>query len=132
MSQELIDWADKIFVMSEIEDGHLTYLESHFDLKSKPVFDLDEIGLVKTIQSLTDGKDLGGFDLDGTPSFTAGCTIAPCADDAALRAELERQQQAWSAAQDDARREELQRAIAGTRQRLAAGLRRAAARPDGR
>lgn len=37
-----------------------------------------------------------------------------------LRTELLRQQQAWSAAPDDARREALQRAIAETRQRLAA------------
>ena len=41
VTQELIDWADKIFVMSELEDRHLTYLESHFNLKAKPVFDLE-------------------------------------------------------------------------------------------
>ena len=41
LTQELIDWADKIFVMSELEDGHLTFLETDFDLKGKPVHDLD-------------------------------------------------------------------------------------------
>jgi len=41
VTQELIDWADKIFVMSELEDRHLTYLERNFDLKAKPVFDLE-------------------------------------------------------------------------------------------
>jgi predicted protein tyrosine phosphatase len=41
VTQELIDWADKIFVMSEIEDRHLTFLETHFKLKGKTVIDLD-------------------------------------------------------------------------------------------
>lgn len=41
VSQELIDWADKIFVMSELEDQHLTFLETNFNLKSKAVYDLD-------------------------------------------------------------------------------------------
>jgi predicted protein tyrosine phosphatase len=41
VTQELIDWADKIFVMSELEDGHLTFLETHFDLKGKSVHDLN-------------------------------------------------------------------------------------------
>ena len=41
VSQELIDWADKIFVMSELEDQHLTFLETNFNLKGKAVYDLD-------------------------------------------------------------------------------------------
>ena len=41
ITQELIDWADKIFVMSELEDGHLTFLERRFDLKGKAVYDLE-------------------------------------------------------------------------------------------
>jgi predicted protein tyrosine phosphatase len=41
VTQELIDWTDKIFVMSEIEDRHLTFLETHFKLKGKTVIDLD-------------------------------------------------------------------------------------------
>jgi predicted protein tyrosine phosphatase len=41
VSQELIDWADKIFVMSELEDQHLTFLETNFNLTSKAVYDLD-------------------------------------------------------------------------------------------
>jgi predicted protein tyrosine phosphatase len=40
-TQELIDWADRIFVMSELEDGHVTFLETHFDLRGKPVHDLN-------------------------------------------------------------------------------------------
>ncbi len=41
VTQELIDWADKIFVMSELEDRHLTFLETHFNIKGKAVYDLD-------------------------------------------------------------------------------------------
>lgn len=41
INQNLIDWADKIFAMSEREDGHLTYLKEHFNLRSVPVIDLD-------------------------------------------------------------------------------------------
>ena len=41
VSQELIDWADVVFVMSEKEDGHLTILERTFNLRGKLVCDLD-------------------------------------------------------------------------------------------
>jgi predicted protein tyrosine phosphatase len=33
ISQDLIDWADLVFVMSEKEDGHLTFIKSNFSLK---------------------------------------------------------------------------------------------------
>ena len=41
ITQELIDWADKIFVMSEQVDKHLTFLRNNFDIKDKEVYDLD-------------------------------------------------------------------------------------------
>jgi predicted protein tyrosine phosphatase len=41
VTQELIDWADKIFVMSELEDGHLSFLEANFKLKGTVVYDLE-------------------------------------------------------------------------------------------
>jgi len=53
-----------------------------------PVFDLDETELVQAVATLNQGKDLGGFELDGLPDFTAGCTISPCADEAALDHEM--------------------------------------------
>jgi len=59
----------------------------HID--AKPVYDLSEIGLVEAIRSLNNGKDLGGFELDGTPTFTTGCSIAPYENDTALESELE-------------------------------------------
>jgi 5,10-methylenetetrahydrofolate reductase len=55
---------------------------------AKTVDDLDEIGLLKTIQFLQAGKDLAGFDLDGTPTFFTGCSIAPYADESAFAEEL--------------------------------------------
>jgi predicted protein tyrosine phosphatase len=41
VSQDLIDWADVVFVMSEKEDGHLTFIEKNFSVKGKLVCDLD-------------------------------------------------------------------------------------------
>jgi len=55
---------------------------------AKPVNDLDELELLGAIQSLQEGVDIAGFELNGSPSFTVGCTIAPFGDDAALEKEL--------------------------------------------
>ncbi len=52
------------------------------------VDDLNEIGVLGAISSLQDGKDLAGFDLEGSPRFIAGCSLSPFGDDAALAAEL--------------------------------------------
>ena len=41
VTQEIIDWADMTFVMSEAKEGHLTYLKEHFSLEGKQVHDLD-------------------------------------------------------------------------------------------
>lgn len=57
--------------------------------EAKEVFDLDEVELIKAITTLNQGKDLGGFELDGTPDFTSGCTIAPFSNEQELAAELE-------------------------------------------
>ena len=40
VDQPLIDWSDRIFVMSERE-GQATFLKEHFDLKGKEIIDLD-------------------------------------------------------------------------------------------
>ncbi len=53
------------------------------------VDDLDEIGLLEMIQSLTQGQDLAGFELKGNPELIAGCAIPPIADDAQLKKEVE-------------------------------------------
>jgi len=54
-----------------------------------PVNDLDEAGILRMISSLTRGTDMAGFELKGTPEFTIGCAIAPMADDAQLKKEVE-------------------------------------------
>lgn len=41
VAQDLIDWADTIFVMSEKDDGHLTFLKNNFNVKNKKIYDLD-------------------------------------------------------------------------------------------
>src|SRR3989344_344299 len=41
ISQDLIDWADKIFVMSEKEDGHLSFLRENFDITGKEIYNLE-------------------------------------------------------------------------------------------
>jgi 5,10-methylenetetrahydrofolate reductase len=55
---------------------------------AKTVNDLDEVRLIEALITLQKGKDMSGFDLDGAPDFSIGCTIAPCADSKACDAAL--------------------------------------------
>ena len=55
---------------------------------AKPVDDMDELELLGAIQSLQQGVDMAGFDLNGNPSFTVGCTVAPSGDRDAFDKEL--------------------------------------------
>jgi 5,10-methylenetetrahydrofolate reductase len=48
---------------------------------AKTVNDLDEIQLIEALMTLQTGKDMSGFDLDGAPDFSIGCTIDSFADD---------------------------------------------------
>lgn len=52
------------------------------------VDDLDELELLSAVRTLQNGVDMAGFELNGSPSFTMGCTIAPSADDEAFEKEL--------------------------------------------
>lgn len=45
------------------------------------VSDLDEVQLIEALMTLQTGKDMSGFDLDGSPDFSIGCTISPFVDD---------------------------------------------------
>jgi 5,10-methylenetetrahydrofolate reductase len=56
---------------------------------ASPVNDLDELGLLGAIRLLEGGKDLGGSDLSGAPTFTVGCTIAQCGDGKSLDCALD-------------------------------------------
>jgi len=56
---------------------------------AKPVNDLGELELLGAIRTLEAGTDLAGIELSGSPSFTTGCTMAPCRDEKALEQEME-------------------------------------------
>ena len=55
---------------------------------AKPVDDLDDLELLGAIQSLQKGVDMAGFELNGRPSFTVGCTIAPTGSQNDFKKEL--------------------------------------------
>jgi len=55
--------------------------------EAQPVNELDEEGLLTTIRTLQEGKDLSGFELDGCPDFTTGCAITSFKDDELAAAE---------------------------------------------
>jgi methylenetetrahydrofolate reductase (NADPH) len=57
--------------------------------EARTVDDLDEINILKMIQSLREGSDMAGFELKGTPDITAGCAMAPVADSDQLAREVE-------------------------------------------
>lgn len=56
---------------------------------AKPVDDLDEVGILRSVGTLQKGTDLAGLELNGAPSFTVGCVLGPFADDKALDQELD-------------------------------------------
>jgi len=58
--------------------GDAVPLGDHPD--AKPVFDLDSVSLLKTIQTLMEGKDLVGNELEGTPRFFPGAVVAPASE----------------------------------------------------
>ncbi len=57
--------------------------------EAKTVDDIDESELIAALRSLTNGRDMEGFELDGTPSFIMGCTIGPYDSEKILDKELE-------------------------------------------
>jgi methylenetetrahydrofolate reductase (NADPH) len=56
--------------------------------EAKTVDDLDEVELIEALKTLQTGKDISGFDLDGAPRYSIGCTIAPFVDDRSRDAAL--------------------------------------------
>jgi 5,10-methylenetetrahydrofolate reductase len=59
-------------------------------VQAKTVDDLDELSLLQSIRSLEKGTDIAGFELDGNPTFTVGCTLGPFVDDQTLDQEIEK------------------------------------------
>jgi len=58
--------------------GDLPVLGDH--PQAKPVYDLDSVQLLQVIKELSEGHDMAGNELEGTPSFFAGATVNPGAD----------------------------------------------------
>ncbi len=56
------------------------------------VNDISEVELIRAVKGLEQGTDMGGFELDGVPSFFLGCAIAPFADEAGMEEQLEEAQ----------------------------------------
>jgi methylenetetrahydrofolate reductase (NADPH) len=57
--------------------------------QAMPVFDLDSVGLLKTIGRLNEGYDMAGNQLKGAPNFFPGAVVNPGADtQAALELQL--------------------------------------------
>ena len=49
--------------------------------QAKPVFYLDSVSLLHTVQLLESGVDLGGNQLvGGPPKFSQGAVVSPCSD----------------------------------------------------
>jgi 5,10-methylenetetrahydrofolate reductase len=55
--------------------GDAVVVGDHKDAKG--VFDLDSVQLLDLIQTLSDGKDLAGNPLDGTPRYCKGAIVTP-------------------------------------------------------
>ncbi len=58
--------------------GDHNVLGDHPD--SKPVFDLEAVGLLQCVSTLCQGRDMAGNELDGTPRFFPGAVVAPGTD----------------------------------------------------
>jgi methylenetetrahydrofolate reductase (NADPH) len=55
--------------------GDHNILGDHPD--SKPVFDLEAVGLLQCVGALCGGHDMAGNELEGTPAFFPGAVVAP-------------------------------------------------------
>ncbi|MHC4481793.1 MAG: methylenetetrahydrofolate reductase, partial [Planctomycetota bacterium] len=58
--------------------GDHNILGDHPD--SKPVFDLEAVGLLQCIGTLCEGRDMAGNELEGSPEFFPGAVVAPASD----------------------------------------------------
>lgn len=62
-----------------VADGADMTESDHSDAMT--VNDINEVQLIEALMTLQTGKDMSGFDLDGAPDFSIGCTLASYADD---------------------------------------------------
>lgn len=50
------------------------------DREAKPVYDLDSVQLLKAANTLNEGQDMAGHDLEGRPDLFTGAVVTPAAD----------------------------------------------------
>lgn len=70
-----------------VTEGEDMNESDHSDAKT--VDDLDTVQLIEALMTLQKGKDMSGFDLDGAPDFSIGCSITPCSTSSECDAALE-------------------------------------------
>jgi len=58
--------------------GDHNVLGDHPD--SRPVFDLESVGLLQAVTALNEGRDMAGNELDGKPELFAGAVVTPGAE----------------------------------------------------
>lgn len=66
--------------------GEETRFGDHHEAKA--VYDLDLIGLIRTVNTLNSGKDMAGIELTGSPGFIIGSTVNAGVSGQALTLEL--------------------------------------------
>ena len=70
-----------------VVQGEAIAQSDHRDARA--VDDLEETELLSAVKGLQEGKDMAGFDLEGSPAFTLGCSLAAWDSPQALDAEIE-------------------------------------------
>ena len=58
-------------------------------IEARPILDIDELTLLRTIKGLENGVDMAGMELKGAPQFITGCSMKPAENEMALEAEIE-------------------------------------------
>ena len=81
--------AAHVLGISNILVTHSEEMSQSDHREAQTVSDIDESELLAALRSLSKGRDMEGFELDGIPSFTTGCTIASYENEQMLDKELE-------------------------------------------
>ena len=68
-------------------EGRSVEMGDHLD--ARPVHDLDVAGFLKAVSALSQGRDLGGKELKGAPTFCAGARIEPWTDASQMQSRLD-------------------------------------------
>ncbi len=81
--------AAHVLGISNIVVTHSEEMSQSDHREAQTVDDIDESELLAALRSLSKGRDMEGFELDGIPAFTTGCTIASYENEKMLDKEIE-------------------------------------------